>query len=311
MIPHFKIAAAGLVLSAVLIGGGCSKAQESSAPSTTAPAANADVTRFKIGSLEAIALRDGGLTVPNDNKVLGVGRTPEDVAAVLTGAGLPGDQISLSIQPLLIRDGDRLVLIDTGAGAAFGPVGGKLPASLAAAGIAPDEITDILISHSHGDHVGGLVNASGALAFPRATIRMAAAEWTFMQANAELKSIVDVITPRVETFAPGAEVAPGITAIAIEGHTPGHSGYEIVSGTERLLYAGDAMHHSVVSVQHPEWKILFDDNAPVATASREALDARAADGHTRLYFVHFPYPGLGHITRTGDVYRWVPEIPAS
>lgn len=310
MIPHFKIAAAGLLLSAVMAAGACSQAGEAkapAAPASVAPAVTGDVARFKIGTLEAVSLRDGTLVVPNDNKVLGVGRTPQEVAAVLTGAGAPGDTISLSIQPLLIRTGDQVVLIDTGAGAGMGEAAGKLQASLASAGVAPADITEVLISHSHGDHVGGLVGPDGALMFPNAVIRMAATEWDFMQANAELKSVVDAIRPKVQVFTYGSEVAPGITAVEIAGHTPGHSGFEISSGAEKLLFIGDAMHSSIISVQKPDWQIQFDNDAPVATASRIALDERAAAGNLRLYGYHFAYPGVGRIEKTGDTYRWVPE----
>lgn len=312
MIPHFKIAAAGLVLSAVLATGACSRSDDTKAPAASAPASSApvvagDVARFKIGSLEAISLRDGGLTVPNDNKVLGVGRTPEEVAAVLTGAGAPGDSISLSIQPLLVRTGGRVVLIDTGAGSGMGATAGKLQASLASAGVAPTDVTEILISHSHGDHVGGLVGADGQLLFPNAVIRMEANEWDFMQANPELKAVVEAIRPKVQIFRYGSEVAPGITAVEIAGHTPGHSGFEIVSGAEKLLYIGDAMHSSIISVQKPDWQIQFDNDAPVATASRIALDERAANQGLRLYGYHFAYPGVGRIEKTEAGYRWVPE----
>lgn len=312
MTAHFKLAAAGLILSGVLAAAGCTKpAEKADAPAASAPAASPDVTRFRIGSLEAISLRDGGLTAPNDNKILGVGKTPAEVAAVLTAAGLPGDTISLSINPLFVRDGARLVLIDTGAGSSFGPSAGKLPASLAAAEIDPNSITDVLISHTHGDHVGGLVTSDGKLAFPNAKVRMEAAEWTFMQADPQLKAIVDAIRPQVETFAPGAQITPDIKAQAIEGHTPGHTGYLIGTGADALLYAGDAMHHSVVSVQHPEWQIAFDSDAPVATRSRETLDASASSANTRLYFAHFPYPGLGRIQKQGETYVWVPEAAAN
>jgi glyoxylase-like metal-dependent hydrolase (beta-lactamase superfamily II) len=157
----------------------------------------------------------------------------------------------------------------------------------------------------------GLVNASGALTFPNATIRMAAAEWAFLQANTEMAALVAAITPKVQTFEPGAaSLTPSISSVAINGHTPGHMGYEIRSGQESLLYIGDAMHHSVVSVQRPEWQIAFDTDAPTATASREALLERAAAGNLRIYAVHFPFPGLGRVRRQDDGFVWAPEAAA-
>lgn len=308
-----KLAAASLMLATLMGAAGCSPdAQKSDPVAAQAPAAGVDVHPFKVGLLDVVALRDGGLSgLPNDNTVLGVGRTPAEVAAVLTANGLPGDSFSLSVQPLLVRDGARVVLLDAGAGNSFGAGAGKLPASLAAAGLRPDQITDVLISHSHGDHVVGLVNASGALTFPNATIRMAAAEWAFLQANAEMAALVAAITPKVQTFQPGATaLTPSISSVAIDGHTPGHMGYEISSGQESLLYIGDTMHHSVISVQRPEWQIAFDTDAPTATASRQALLERAAAGNLRVYAVHFPFPGVGRVRRQDDGFVWIPEAAA-
>lgn len=313
MSPMFKISAAALLLSGVIAAAGCSQPAETTEPAQAeAPAANPDVTRFRVGSLELIALRDGGMTgVPNDNTVLAVDRTPEEVAALLTANGLPGDTFDLSIQPLLVRDGERLVLIDAGGGASMGANAGRLVASLEAAGVTPDQITDVLISHGHGDHVAGLVDGSGTLTFPNATIRLTANEWTAIQGDAQLSALVSAITPKVETFAPGAQITPGIKAYAIDGHTPGHTGYEIGSGDERLLYIGDAMHHQVVSVQQPTWTIAFDGDEATAEASRQALLSRAASENLLIYAVHFPYPGLGRIQRNEDTFIWVPETPAS
>lgn len=313
MSPTFKISAAALLLSGVIAAAGCTQPAETTEPaSAEAPAANPDVTRFNVGSLELIALRDGGMTgVSNDNSVLAVDRTREEVAALLTANGLPGDTFDLSIQPLLVRDGDRVVLIDAGGGASMGANAGKLVASLQAAGVTPDQITDVLISHGHGDHVAGLADASGALTFPNATIRLTANEWTAIQADSQLAALVAAITPKVETFAPGAQITPGIKAYAIDGHTPGHTGYEIASGDERLLYIGDAMHHQVISVQQPTWTIAYDGDEAVAEASRQALLNRAASENLRIYAVHFPYPGIGRIQRREDTFVWAPETPAS
>lgn len=303
----------------------CSPRSESpQEPATTAAPALAptsktnDVYTFTVGNLSAMALHDGALGVPNDNKVFGVGRTPADVAAVLTDAGLPSDHLDLSIQPLLVKTADKVFLFDTGAGANMGAGAGKLPASLAAAGIDVAAVTDIFISHSHGDHIGGLVNAAGALAFPNATIHLSAPEWDFLKGMtaeaaagggvAQHAALIAAITPKVAAFAPGADIVDGVVkAVEIRGHTPGSTGYLITSEQSSLLYVGDTMHHFVVSVRQPDWTIAFDGDAPTAQASRRALLTRSAESGQRIFAVHFPFPGLGKVERKDDGFVWVAE----
>jgi glyoxylase-like metal-dependent hydrolase (beta-lactamase superfamily II) len=297
---------AGLGLAACNPG-----AEPADRPAADSRVASADVHPFMIGTLEAWALRDGGLEAPNDGTVLAMGEPKAEVDALLTAAGVPTDPLSLSIQPMLLKTGDRVVLFDSGAGAAFGEAGGKLAASLATAGVTPDQITDILISHAHGDHVGGLVNSDGALTYPNARIRMSAEEWEAWQASGAMPELVAAIAPNVETFADGAEVAPGVTAVPIDGHTPGHTAFEVASGDQRLLYIGDAAHHHVISVQRPDWTIQFDGKPEMAEASRAALWQRAADEDLRLYAVHFPWPGIGHVRRQGETFVWEAEGAAS
>jgi glyoxylase-like metal-dependent hydrolase (beta-lactamase superfamily II) len=273
-----------------------------------APPAPANVQSFTVGELQAMALRDGALEVPNDNKVFAVGRTPEEVAAVLGAAGQPTDKLALTIQPLLVKAKDRVLLFDTGAGTLFGPGSGFLMKSFTDAGIDPASVTDIFISHSHGDHVGGLVNAEGALNFPNAKIHMAKAEWKSMSANERYAAMNTAIKPKVEAFSPGAELVPGtVKAVDIQGHTPGHSGYLITSGSESLLYVGDSMHHFVVSVQKPDWTIAFDGDAPTAQKSRADLIAQSAASGQRIYAVHFPFPGLGKFEKQAETHVWVAE----
>jgi len=306
MTTQFKLAAA-LILSGMIVAGCQKPAEKADAPAAPAaqPVASVDVYPFTIGTLQAVALKDGDLTLENVT-----GQSPwADNAGVADVLRPTGDtKIHLSIQPLLIRGDDKVVLIDTGAGGGMG-TSNKLPASLTTAGVQPAQVTDILISHGHGDHVGGLVN-NGALAFPNATIRMSAAEWTALQADAELAAIVPVITPKVETFEPGAQVTPSITAVSLQGHTPGHTGYEIVSGQDRLLYFGDALHSSIISVERPDFANAWDFNSDAAVATRLALLGRGATQSLRTYGVHFPFPGLGTFRRQADGFVWVPEVAA-
>jgi glyoxylase-like metal-dependent hydrolase (beta-lactamase superfamily II) len=274
------------------------------------------VRSLRLGEFSAWSLLDGTLAFPNDNKVFGVGRTPAEVAAALADVGLPTDRLELSLQPLLVQTTDRVLLFDTGAGTNMGPTAGKLLASMTTAGIAPATITDIFISHAHGDHVGGLIDAAGALAFPNATVHLSAAEWDFLKGMtaekaaaagiAQHAALIAAIAPKVATFAPDAEIVPGaVKAVAIKGHTPGHSGYSITSGKNSLLYVGDAMHHFIVSVREPEWTIAFDTDPATAQASRQALLARSAASGQLLYAVHFPFPGVGTVGGSGGAFRWV------
>ena len=276
------------------------------APAIAAVAESADVKPFAIGAFQAAALRDGGLSVPNDNKVLAVNKTKKDTGDLLAANGLSPDTIDLSVQPLLVKTTDKVLLFDAGAAGLFGPTVGKLPATLASASIDPASVTDIFISHAHGDHIGGLV-AGEALAFPNAAIHIQAAEWASLKGQANMAPLVAVITPKVVEFQPGADLVPGVKAVDIKGHTPGHSGYLITSGDQSLLYIGDMAHHSVISVQQPDWTIAFDGDAPVAQASRkEVIETSAASGQ-RIFAVHFPFPGIGKFEKQGDKFVWVAE----
>jgi glyoxylase-like metal-dependent hydrolase (beta-lactamase superfamily II) len=304
-------------LLACALQSGCSEPQPAATATATPappaseaaePASHPEVFRFRIGTLDAAALKDGDIDAANDGKTFGVGQPTEQMAALLAAAGQPTDVLHLSIQPLLVRSGARILLFDTGAADASFARAGRLPATLRAAGVEPSQVSDVFISHRHPDHVGGLLTREGALAFPNATIHLTAPEWEALKRDRDAAALVAAITPKVAAFQPGAALLPGVvTAVPVDGHTPGHSAYEIASGDERLLYIGDSAHHFVVSVQRPEWTVQYDENAPLAQPSRRALLQRAADDNLRIYAVHFPFPGLGHIDAQGDSFAWKPE----
>jgi glyoxylase-like metal-dependent hydrolase (beta-lactamase superfamily II) len=282
------------------------------------PAPGAQFQGFKIGSYSAVALKDGVIKEPNDGKSFVVGQPTAEVAALLKSAGAPSDHFEFSIQPLLVHADGHVLLFDTGAGSGFGEIAGKLLGSMAAAGENPASVTDIFISHAHGDHIGGLVTPAGALAFPNATIHISAPEWKWLSGMSaddaknvglqQVTELVAAIRPKVKPFEPGAELLPGIVkAVEIKGHTPGHSGYRIGSDPNSLLVFGDAMHSYVVSVRKPSWKIAFDTDQQTSAASRVALVEQAAATGQRLYSEHFPFPGVGKIVKNKDGYAWVPE----
>jgi len=290
------------------------------ATALTAPvlAQTDDARSFTIGDLQAMALRDGTISLPNDNKVFGVGHTPAEVAGLLQAAKLPADHLELSLQPLLVKTADRVMLFDTGAGGNLGASAGKLAASMTAAGIAAATVTDVFISHSHGDHVGGLLNASGALAFPNATIHISAPEWAYLKGMTAEQAqgagvgqhakLIAAITPKVSAFEPGADIIPGaVKAVDIKGHTPGHSGYMIRSQNKSLFYVGDTVHHFVVSTHKPEWPCGFDGDAATSEASRKAVLGAAAAKGQLIYAFHFPFPGLGKVKSKDAGFEWVPN----
>jgi glyoxylase-like metal-dependent hydrolase (beta-lactamase superfamily II) len=291
-----------MILAASLLSGAAGVA------ATTGPVAvKPDATRFHIGKLPAFSLHDAGFVAANDGSVFAAGESTDDVAKVLKAAGAPADAIALSVSALLLKDHGRIVLIDTG----LGPKAhGVLLQSLQKAGVAAGDVTDVLITHSHGDHIGGLVSADGASAFPKATVRMSSAEWAFMQSQSDLAALVKTISAQVKTFEPGATVAPGITAVAIKGHTPGHVGYEIVDGGERLLDIGDTAHSSILSLIRPDWAMGFDSDRDVAKASRLALLSDLSKNHEKIFSPHFPYPGVGTVEAEGVHFRWQPTLKA-
>lgn len=276
------------------------------APAAPVPAAP-EATRVTVGAIEAQSLHDAQFAAPNDGKTFGVDAGVAAVAQTLKAAGTDPTHVTVSVNALLVRLPGYVVLIDTG----LGPkAGGALLASLTRAGVAPGEVTDVLVTHAHGDHVGGLVGGDGTSAFPAATVRMAEAEWTSMQRpDGPTAAVARAIAPQVRPFSPGAEVLPGIRAVPLAGHTPGHSGYLLHSGGAQLLDVGDLVHSSIVSLAHPEWAMGFDGDKPVGKATRLAELARLARTRTLVFSPHFPYPGVGRVegTRPGR-YRWQPSL---
>ncbi|WP_242181652.1 MBL fold metallo-hydrolase [Sphingomonas sp. CARO-RG-8B-R24-01] len=268
-------------------------------PVPIAPAA----VPFGIGAVRVVALRDMINRVPNDGSVFGKTEGPAAVADILRKAGAPTDAVSLGVDALLVRMPGRMVLIDAG----LSPkVGGVLMQSLALAKVSPTDITDVLITHSHGDHVGGLSDADGKLAFPNATIRMTRAEWAFLQSKPDNAALVATIAPKVMPFDPGAVVMPGIRAVELAGHTPGHSGYEITSNGQKLLDMGDTAHSAIVSLARPEWIIGYDTDGVQGRQRRMTELAKLAASGEYVFSPHFPFPGLGRIVKAGTAYRWQP-----
>ena len=310
MTASFKLAASSLVLSAIMGLAACQQpatpAQESASPTESGPGATAaKIHAFKLGQLDLVALEDGIISMPmSESPWIKAGAEAKVVTDFFAKAGLPTDKVELGVHPLLVKDGERLILIDAGAGGQMGTAN-QLVSALKAAGYEPDQVTDVLISHAHGDHIGGLVK-DGALIFPEAKIWFSAAEWTAAQEDASIKSVTDPISSKVQTFDGEAQISPSIRSVRLQGHTAGHTGYDIRSGNDRLIYMGDTFHGHAVPIPAPDLPNVWDMDRDMAAATRKQYLADGVASGVLYYGPHLPFPGLGTIARDGETYVWKP-----
>jgi glyoxylase-like metal-dependent hydrolase (beta-lactamase superfamily II) len=225
-----------------------------------------------------------------------------------------------------VQTPEQTVLIDTACGPNMAPTAGRMMANLQAAGITPDDIDVVLLTHLHRDHVGGLLDADGRVAFPRAKLLMPEAEAVYWldegAAAAAPEDKRPAFTMAQQSTAPyGAamqtftaeEPLPGIKAVPLPGHTPGHTGYEMGAGDDRLLIWGDICHAPDVQTRRPEAAVIFDVDQPLAIATRRAILARAADERLLIAGMHMHFPAFVRIAREGDGYAvrpiaWLSEL---
>ncbi|WP_375466405.1 MBL fold metallo-hydrolase [uncultured Methylobacterium sp.] len=275
------------------------------------------ILRWNLGDLAVTVLNDGWFQGSLD-LVTGI---PRAEGGKLQRAGFRTEAPRVTLNAFLITGaGRKPVLIDTGYGRLGPPTMGRVPAALAAAGVKPEAIETVLVSHLHPDHVGGLT-LDGAAAYPNAEIVLHADEarhWlsdaALTQAPEQAKSYFENARRAVAPYAgrvrehTGGEVLPGITAVPLPGHTPGHCGFRIVSGEHALLMWTDIVHLPAIQFAQPEAGVGFDVDGDGARATRKRiLDEIAGDG-TRIAGSHLEFPGVGFVAREGAGYRFVPEL---
>jgi glyoxylase-like metal-dependent hydrolase (beta-lactamase superfamily II) len=273
--------------------------------------------RIMVGDFEVTPINDGTVDLPVDQLLH---EKPETTRAILDKNFLKAP-LETSDNAYLVNTGAKLVLIDTGAGALFGPTLGKFVNNLRAAGYQPEQIDEIYITHMHGDHVGGLVN-SGKRVFPNAVVRAGKADADFWLNKANMdkapadkkgsfQGAMGAINPYVQAgkFKPidaNGELTPGISALATHGHTPGHTTYVVESRGQKLVLMGDLIHVAAVQFDNPQVTIGFDSDEKAAYASRKKVFDDAAKNGTLVAGAHLQFPGLGHIVSQGKGYKWIP-----
>ena len=274
--------------------------------------------RFKVGTFEIVVVKDGARPSDNPQEIFGTNQTPEVVGALLEANFLPADKFVNSFSPTLVNTGSDVILFDTGFGEAGRANGnGRLLEGLTAAGYKREDVTIVVLTHLHGDHIGGLMEG-GAPAFPNARYITGQTEYDFWvdparagtPAEGGHKGVLANVKPLADkmTFIKdGAEVAPGIHAIEAFGHSPGHLVFHVESEGKGLVLTADTSNHYVLSLQRPDWEVKFDmDKTKAAVARKMGFDMIAAD---RLPFIgyHMPFPAVGFIERQAQGYRFIPE----
>ncbi|NGY05744.1 MBL fold metallo-hydrolase [Solimonas terrae] len=304
---HLSLALAAAVLA---LCGATTVAAGPTAIRTQAPSmAAAGFYRLPLGKFTVTALADGSFDMPAPKLLI---EDQPGIVKQLLGAAGYGDTVPTSINGFLIDTGSKRVLIDTGSGGAMGPTTGKLLEHLRAAGYDPAQIDEILITHLHPDHFGGLTH-DGRMVFPNAVLRMSAAELKFWVDDAKTASADAraALAPyraagHLQPFAAGATLDPGITAVDTRGHTAGHSSYRIESEGKTLLVWGDLLHVAAVQFADPKVTIQYDTTPTAAEAQREKVLADAARSGEWIAAAHIAFPGIGHVVKAGDEYAWQP-----
>lgn len=274
--------------------------------------------RFTIGEVTVTQILDGIRAGEGPHPTFGEDREAGEVEALMAANLLPERQFVNFFQPTILQIGEEVILVDTGFGEAGRENGqGLLVQRMQAAGFSPQDVTIVLLTHYHGDHINGLMN-EGSPTFPNAEVVAGRIEHEFWTSDAarsgptagNAETVAATILPLegdLRLIDDGEDVVPGLTARAAFGHTPGMLAFELVSEGERLFLTADALSQFVVSFQRPDWHVRFDMDKEAASATRRRLLAMLAEEGVPFTGYHLPFPAIGYVAADGETYRFVPE----
>ena len=277
------------------------------------------VYRRKLGAYEITVLGDGYLDLPHQ---IWADLNSETIDGYLDDAFVPTGSIRNGVNAYLINTGEKLILVDSGARDLFGPNAGLLPANLAAIGVSPEDIDQVIVTHVHPDHVAGLYTAEGSVVVPNADVLVDETDlnfWTSLSAQGQAIDMAkpwfdiarqwkDVYDGRITTFKGETDFGDGISSFPLPGHTPGHTGLRVESEGEVLLILGDAVISAAVQFANPDATAIWDTNAEEGKQSRRTIFDVAATDRTLVTATHLPFPSFGYVDRRADgSFQWVPE----
>ena len=257
--------------------------------------------RVKLGGFEVTTLLAGTRTVPEPQNIFGMNVDADTFANASAAANIPTDAAQFFFTPTVVNTGSELILFDTG----LNPAG--ITAALDAAGYTPDQIDTVVLTHMHGDHVGGLMGETGET-FAGAKYVTATAEFDAwdMAGNDTFEAKVRPLADKLTMIKGGDAVASGVTAVEAFGHTPGHMAYMLESDGKQLLLGADFANHYVWSLAYPDWEVKFDRDKEAAAATRRKLLSMMATDKVPFVGYHMPWPAIGYVETRGDGFHYVP-----
>ncbi len=290
----------GAALPLVAAASGTASPAKAESHGMTPP--NAIKHSFMLGDFEVSTLLTGTRTVEDPQAIFGVNVSPEEFAQVSAANFIPSDKTQFFFTPTVVDTGSELVLFDTGLNAP------GIAGALEAAGYTAADIDVVVITHMHGDHIGGLAGEDGSPTFANARFVTGQSEFDHWAAanNDGFEAKVRPLAERFEYVGDGGSVATGITAMAAFGHTPGHMVYMLDSGGRQVLLMADLANHYVWSLAYPDWEVRFDMDKAAAAAARRRVLGMAASDRIPIIGYHMPFPALGFVDTRGDGFHYVP-----